>query len=128
MFNTLLPRSVDNTYRGRKLALWLFAVVVAVRILQSVFVIFNTYSTVKGADGIPLDTFPPAAAQTIVGLFALSGLYRLILSLLCVLVLVRYRAAVPFMCVALLLNNLAAQLILSFVPLVRAGLRRRRPS
>ena len=121
MFNTLLPRSVDNTYRGRKLALWLFAVVVAVRILQSVFVIFNTYSTVKGADGIPLDTFPPAAAQTIVGLFALSGLYRLILSLLCVLVLVRYRAAIPFMFTVLLVNHLAAQLILRFVPLVRVG-------
>ncbi len=121
MFNRLLPRSLDNTYRGHGLALWLFALVALMRIIQSVLVIFNGYSTAERADGIPLDTYPPAAAQTIVGLFALSGLYRLILSLLCVVVLVRYRAAVTFMFVVLLLNYLAAQLVLRFVPLVRVG-------
>lgn len=121
MFNRLLPRSVDNAYRGRGLALWLFALVVSMRIVQSVLVIFNGYSTARNADGIPLDTYPPAAAQTIVGLFALSGLYRLILSLLCLVVLVRYRAAVSFMFVVLLLNYLTAQLLLRFVPLARAG-------
>ena len=121
MFNQLLPQRLDNTYRGRRLALWLFALVVAVRSLQSVLVIFNGYSTAMNADGIPLDTYPTAAAQTIVGLFALSGLYRLILSLLCVLVLVRYRAAIPFMFALLLVNYLAVQLILQFVPLGRAG-------
>ena len=121
MLDQLLPRSIDNTYNGRKLALWLFGLVVAVRILQSVMIIFNGYSTVKGADGIPLDTYPPAAAQTVVALFALSGLYRLFISLLCVLVLVRYRSATPFMFALLLLNYLTVQLLLQFVPLVRAG-------
>lgn len=121
MLKQLLPQPLDNTYRGRKLALWLFGLVVSMRILQSIMVIFNSYSTLKQADGIPVDTYPDAAAQTIVGLFALSGLYRLILSLLCLLVLVRYRAAVPFMFVVLLLNYLAAQLLLRFLPLVRVG-------
>ena len=121
MFDQLLPRPLDNTYRGRRLALWLFALVVSARTLQSVVVIFNTHSTAMNADGIPLDTYPAAAAQTIEGLFALSGLYRLLLSLLCALVLARYRAAVPFMFVVLLLNYLAAQLILRFIPIVRVG-------
>ena len=121
MFDRLLPRSVDNTYSGRKLALWLLALVTAVRIIQSVLIIFNGYSTVQRADGIPLDTYPPDAAQTVVSLFALYALVRLILSLLCVLVLVRYRGAVPFMLAVLLLNYLAVQLILQFVPLVRVG-------
>lgn len=121
MFDRLLPRSVDNTYNGRRLALWLFALVVAVRIVQSVLIIFNGYSTVQRADGIPLDTYPPDAAQTVVSLFALYALVRLILSLLCVLVLVRYRGAVPFMLAVLLLNYLAVQLILQLVPLIRVG-------
>ena len=56
-----------------------------------------------------------------VALFALSALYRLILSLLCVLVLVRYRRAIPLMFAALLLNYLAAQLILRFLPLASTG-------
>jgi len=92
-----------------------------VRITQSVLVIFNGYSTARGADGIPLDTYAPAAAQTVVALFALGALSRLIISLLCVLVLVRYRSAIPFMFVVLLLSYLAGQLILHFVPLVSTG-------
>lgn len=121
MFDKLLPPRIDNTYRGYKIALWLFGLVVGVMIIQSVAVIFNGYSTVVNADGIPLDTYPPAAAQTIVALFALRSLLRLIISLMGVLVLVRYRSAIPFMFGVLLLNFLATQLILQFIPIVRTG-------
>lgn len=121
MFSKLFPQPIDNTYHGYKAALWLFGLVVAMRIVQSVLIIFNGYSVAKDADGIPLDTFPPAAAQTVVALFALSALYRLILSLLCLLVLVRYRRAIPLMFAVLALNYLAAQIILRFLPLASVG-------
>src|SRR5271157_5776109 len=97
MINKLLPQRIDNTYRGHKLALWLFALSVSVKIFQSLMVIFNGNSTAIYADGFPLITFPPAAAQTVIALFALSGLRLLIISLLCVLVLVRYRSMISFM-------------------------------
>jgi hypothetical protein len=121
MFDKLLPQPIDNTYRGYQVALWLFGFVVGVTIIQGVFVIFNGNSTIMNADGIPLDTYPPAAAQTIVALWAQRGLSRLIISLLGVLVLVRYRSAIPFMFVLLMLNYLASQLIFQFVPVVRTG-------
>jgi len=121
MLDKVLPQRIDNTYRGYKVALWLFGLVVGVMIAQSVAVIFNGYSTVVNADGIPLDTYLPAAAQTIVALFALRSLLRLIIALLCLLVLVRYRSAIPFMFVILVLNFLATQLILRFIPMVRTG-------
>ena len=121
MFNQLLPQRIDNVYYGHDYALWLFALVVSVRIIQSVVIIFNGYAAAKSADGIPVDTYAPAAAQTIVALFALGALYRLIISLLCVLVLVRYRSAIPFMFALLVLSYLASQLILQFIPIVRTG-------
>jgi len=121
MLDKLLPQRIDNTYRGYRVALWLFGLVVGMMTAQSVLVIFNGYSTVMNADGIPLDTYPPAAAQTIVAVFALRSLLRLIIALLCVLVLVRYRRAIPFMFVILVLNFLATQLILQFIPMVRTG-------
>jgi hypothetical protein len=121
MLDALLPRSVDNTYRGHKAALWLFGLVVALRTLQSLAVIFNGYSTAINADGLPLDTYPAAAAQTVVALFALSSLWRLTFCSVCVLVLVRYRSAVPLMFLVFTLNFLAAQLLSQFVPLVRTG-------
>ena len=121
IFTRFLPQRIDNTYRGRRLALVLFGLVVAVRITQSILIIVNGHSIARSADGIPLETYAAAAAQTIVAIFALSSLNRLIVSLLCVLVLVRYRSAIPFMFVVLMLNYLAGQLILQFVPLVRTG-------
>ena len=121
MFDKILPQRIDNTYRGHKLALWFFAVILLVKILQSLFVMFNGYSTLMSADGIPLDTYAPAAAQTIVAIWALSGLERLIISLLCVLVLVRYRSLITFMYALLAFDYLARQLILHFVPVVRTG-------
>jgi hypothetical protein len=117
----LLPQTIDNTYRGRKLGLWLFVLLVALRTLQSVFIIFNGYSTVTKADGVPLATYPPAAAQTIVAMFALSSLSRLIICLICLIVVVKYRRAVPFMFVILAMTYLGGLLMQKFIPIVRVG-------
>ena len=121
MFDTVLPQRIDNAYRGHKLALWLFGFVVGVRILQSLLVIVNGYATARDADGIPVDTFTTEAAQAVVALFAQGSLWRLTFGVLCVLVLVRYRSAIPLMFVLLALNYIASQLILQFVPLARVG-------
>lgn len=121
MLNPLLPRHVDNNYRGYKFALWLFALLVLVKVVMSVNSIFNGYSVASSADGIPLDTFTPAGAETVVSLFALLGLSRLMICLLCILVLVRYRAIIPFMFALLLLEHLSRKLILHFLPIPRTG-------
>lgn len=121
MFDKLLPRTINNTYRGYKAALWLLGLVVAVRILQSTMIIFNGSSTIKGADGIPLDSYEPEAAQTIMALFAQNSLWRLLFCLLSIVVLVWYRSAVSLMFTLLLLHYLAARLLSQFVPLVREG-------
>jgi hypothetical protein len=121
MFTQLLPQLIDNTYRGHKLALWLFALLVLVKVAMSLNSIFNGYSVASSADGIPLDTFPAAAARTVVSLFALWGLAHLVLSLLSMLVLVRYRSMIPFMFALLLLEHLSRRLILYLMPMVRTG-------
>ena len=117
----LLPQRVDNTYRGHKLALWLFGVVVLMKLAMSLNSIFNGYVVASSADGIPLDTFPAAAAQTIVSLFAIWGLAHLMMCLLDMLVLARYRSMVPFMFAFLLLEHLSRKLLLQFVPMIRTG-------
>lgn len=59
--------------------------------------------TVKqGADGIALDRFDPALAQTAVSLFMLLALSQLMLALLGWVVLLRYRPMVPLMLLFLL--------------------------
>lgn len=121
MLTRFLPRQVDNTYQGSRIALWLFGLLVLLRLVMSVNSIFNARDVASSADGIPLDTFPPAAAQTVISLFAILALANLIICLLCIVVLVRYRALVPFMFVLLLLHSLGRKLIFEFMPVVRAG-------
>jgi len=121
MLDKLLPKRLDNQYRGNKLALWLFGLVVAMKSTQSLAIILRGYSTARDADGIPLDSYTPEIAQTVVAVFAQGSLWRLFFCFLCVLVLLRYRSAVPFMFGLLALNYLAAQLLLRFVPLHRVG-------
>jgi hypothetical protein len=121
MFSKLLPQLVDNTYSGRKLALWLFAVVVAVKILQCVLVMFNGGYVLRGADGIPLDTYTPAGAQAVVSAWALASLNRLVICLLCVLVLVRYRSLIALMFSVLAVQYLASEVIHRVIPVVRTG-------
>ncbi len=121
MFNQLLPQRIDNTYRGHKLALWLFALLLFMRVAMSLNSIFNGYSVASSADGIPLDTFTPAAARTVVSLFALLGLSNFVICLLCILVLARYRSMIPLMFALLLLEYLSRKLILQFLPIVRTG-------
>ena len=121
MFDKLLPQPIDNTYSGSKIALWLFGLIVFVHIVQSVMVIVNGHMVAQSADGIPLENYPAAAAQTILAIFTVSALRRLIISLICAVVLFRYRSAVPLMFVVLGLSYLGGQVIFQFVPIVRVG-------
>ena len=121
ILSRLFPARIDNAYQGSRIALGILGLLIAVRTMQSVMILVNGYSIAQSADGIPLETYPAAAAQTIVALFTLSAVNRLVISLICVVVLVRYRRAVPLMFVLLLVTYAAGQLVGRVVPIVRVG-------
>jgi len=117
----VLPRSADNTYRGHKLALWVFGLLLLMNTVIGLNSIFNGKSVASSADGIPLSEFGAAGAQTVISLFALLGLSRLTVCVVGVVVLVRYRALVPLLFGLFLLSHLSGRLIVAFVPIARTG-------
>ena len=119
MINALLPSQLDNAYRGQKVALWIFGLLVLMRTAMSLNSILNAEVVLTAADGIPLQTYPAAAARTIVTLFSLLGLSNLIFYLLSVLVLARYRGMVPLMFTLMLIQQLSARVILYRLPIPR---------
>jgi hypothetical protein len=121
MLDNLLPRTIDNTYRGQKLAYVPFVLLVLLKLVIGTNSIIHGYDVMTKADGIPLATFPSAAVQTLISLWALLGLAHIIIALLCILVLIRYRSMIPFMFTLLLLQNLGGQLISHYLPLFRTG-------
>ncbi len=121
MLNPILPRQVDNDYRGHKAALWVLALLLLMKVSMSVNSIFNGRLVAISADGIPLDTFTAAGAQTVVSLFAILGLSQLTLCLVGILVLVRYRALMPLLFSLLLLEFVGRRLIFHYLPVPRTG-------
>ena len=72
----LLPRQIDNSYDGRKAALWILGAYLALKLVMSVNMIANGATVAQNADGIPLDRFSPAAVREVLMLFALVALLR----------------------------------------------------
>jgi hypothetical protein len=121
MPSRLLPQRVDNAYAGSRVALWLFGLAVVLKGAMASNAVFNGYVVASSADGIPLETYPPAAARAVVSLFALWGVGHLVLGLLGLLVLVRYRAMVPLMFLVLLVEQLGRKLVVLALPIERPG-------
>lgn len=121
MIERILPRSLDNEYRGHPLALWLFLTVMIVKTGIALGTLFNGRGAAQSADGIPLDSFGAAGAQAVVALFALWGLAQLVLSVFGLLALTRYRAMIPLMFVLLLLEHLARRWVLLVRPIATSG-------
>ena len=111
MLSRLLPKQADNSFAGHRAALWLLGLFIALKIVMGVNSIFNTQSVAGGADGIPLDSYGPAAARQVLTLFALTALGQLTLALVGLTVLVRYRSLVAFMFAVFLAEQIARRLI-----------------
>ena len=121
MLEQIFPARIDNAYRGSRAALWIFGAVVAFKGMIGINSIILGEKVATNADGIPLETFGPQGAQAVVSLFAIWGLAQVFLCLLCVLALVRYRAAVPLMYAVLLLEHVVRRAILLVMPIARTG-------
>lgn len=121
MLDRFLPRSIDNSFRAPRLALWLFSLVVFVKTAIGLGTIFNGRNAAISADGIPLDTFTPTAVQAFVAVFALWGLAQVTLGALGLFVLFRYRSLIPFMFSLLFTEHLLRRLILRILPIPRIG-------
>lgn len=121
VLDRLFPRQVDNRFGGYRAALWLLGLFIALKLLMSVNSIFNTASVAAGADGLPLDSFGPAAARAVLMLFALMMLAQLALTLIALTALIRYRAMVPFIYLVLLGEQIARRLIVDSYAVPPAG-------
>jgi len=117
MFKAFLPQRVDNGYRGNKLAPCLFAVVVLLKVYVGFHSIFKGNVMARSGDGIPMGSLPSAGAQAVVSLYALWGLEQIAICVLCLLVLVRYRALIPLMFALLLAEQLVRKLTVHLLPL-----------
>jgi hypothetical protein len=120
MLNRLFPQA-DNRFEGHRAALWLLGLFVALKLVMGLNSIFNPASVAAGADGIPLASFGPAAARQVLLLFALLALGQLMLALVALAALIRWRALVPFLYLVLLAEQLARRFVVRAHDLAPGG-------
>ena len=111
MFERLLPKQFDNRFEGKRLALWLLGLLLALKIVMSVNALVNTAAVATGADGFPLESYGGDGARAVLRLFAMSSLGQLALGLVGVVALLRYRAMVPFVFLLLAAEAIGRRLI-----------------
>lgn len=121
MLAPLLPQPADNVYRGHKLGIVLFSLLLFMKTAISLGSIFNGRTAASSADGIPIDTYTPASAQAVVSLFGILGLSNFLICLIGGVVLFRYRSLVPAMFALFLVHELSKKLILNVMPIARVG-------
>ena len=119
IFERLFPRRADNAFGGHRAALWLLGLFIALKLVMSINSIWNTASVAAGGDGLPLDSFGPAAARAVLMLFALMSLGQLTLAVIALTALIRYRAMVPFIYLVLLGEQLARRIIVQSYEVAR---------
>ena len=121
MLDRIFPRQFDNAYRGWRTAIWLFVPIVIVEFGIGANSIIDTRTVAMTADGIPLDHYANGGAEAVVALFALLGLPRVLLALLGVLALIRYRTMLPLMYLALLLLHLGSRVLNTLHPIATSA-------
>jgi hypothetical protein len=121
IFRRLFPRQFDNRYHGYKAALWLLALFVALKLVVSLNSILNTASVAAGADGFPLESYGTDGARAVLMLFALDAVGQLMLALIGLAALIRYRAMVPFIYLLAVLEQVGRRTVIEGYAIERAG-------
>jgi hypothetical protein len=120
MFSRILPRQIDNNFSGHWLAIALLAVVVLVKGAQGLSSIVMTHNVVTNADGIPVDNYSTAGADTVMALTAQLGLLLVVIALIGIVALIRYRGMIPLIFVVQLIAQLGSRVLLALNPIARS--------
>lgn len=121
VFDSLFPRQIDNRFDGPRPALWLLGLFVALKLAMSANSILNTASVAVGADGFRLESYGADGAAAVLMLFALSAQSQLVLALLALASLVRYRAMVPLVYLLLAVDQGGRRILVQLYDVQRAS-------
>ncbi|HWA91482.1 MAG TPA: hypothetical protein VG889_15705 [Rhizomicrobium sp.] len=116
MLGRLFPKAFDNDYRGHWLGLVLFALAIALRAAQGISTVVATRMVATTADGLSLDGYSPLQEAQVLSLFAVLGLYVVVIPFIGAISLIRYRAMVPFLYLMFLLTQLGVRALHNFHP------------
>ena len=121
MLQRILPPTIDNNYKGNKIALWFFYLITAVTVVRSLIHMFKHDGGAQSIATIPLDTFTETAAAVVILIFAYWGLSQLMFGIIQVIVAIRYKSLIPLMYLMLVLEWATRFLLSMYKPIETVG-------
>jgi hypothetical protein len=117
LIGLILPPQIDNTIHGSKIPFYVFALYAIVSTARSLIHLLATDGGAGSIAGLDLSV---SGANGIIFAFALWGSSQLILALIQLLVVFRYRSLIPFMYILLALEILLRELVGKMKPVTFA--------
>ena len=121
MLQKILPPTIDNNYKGNKIALLFFYLITAVTVVRSLFHMFKHDGGAQSIATIPLDTFTEPGAAVVILIFAYWGLSQLMFGIIQVIVAIRYKSLIPLMYLMLVLEWATRFLLSMYKPIETVG-------
>jgi hypothetical protein len=118
---TVLPKKINNTYQGRKIALYLFYLFTIMTVVRSLIHVFAPDGGAQTIATIPLDSFSNEGASAVILIFSLWGLSQLIMGMFYVIVCLRYKSLIPLMYLFILFEYLMRLILGVLKPIETTG-------
>ena len=121
MLDQLFPKKITNSYRGNPIAKWVFVLLTIVTIARSLVHMFAPDGGAQSIATIPLDSFTSNGADAVILIFAYWGLSQLIIGMIYVVVLWRYKALIPLMYLLMVIEYGMRIILGTLKPMVTIG-------
>ena len=117
----LLPVVVDNQFRGIKLSQYAFLLITAATIVRSLIHVLAPDGGAQSIATIPLESYSPQAAATVILMFSLWGLSQLLMGFVYLGVYLKYKSLIPMMYLLLTVEYAMRIVIGQMKPIVTSG-------
>jgi len=121
ILSRLFPATIDNIFPGQKVALYIFYAFTAVTLWRSQHHIFAADGGAQSIATIPLDSYTDQGAAAVITIFALWGLAQLGMAFIYLLACIRYKAAIPFLYLLIVVEYGGRLLVGTFKPIETTG-------
>lgn len=119
---TVLPKEINNDYKGKKIALYMFYLITIITVVRSLIHMFAPDGGAQSIATIPLDTFTKEGVSTVILMFSLWGLSQLILGIFFVLVCWRYKSLIPLMYIFIFIEYFMRLILGTLKPIETSGI------
>ena len=111
----VFPKQLDNSFRGNRIAVIVFALITVFTLARSCIHIFAPDGGASSIAGINTSV---EGGSNVISMFALWGLAQLLMGLVYVVVFFRYKSLIPFMYILIIIEYSGRVLIGMIKPLI----------